>query len=78
MFVSPMFLNSKATLLDIMCIKISGRLPWGKIINGYGTRKPLRPICGESFKRERSGWECSSYYFKVLNLRSFMWGDYKM
>ena len=27
MFVFPKFLNSKATLLDIMCIKISGRLP---------------------------------------------------
>ena len=30
MFVFPMFLNSKATFLDIMCIKISGGLPWVK------------------------------------------------
>ena len=30
-----------------------------KIINGYGTEKPSRKKCGESFKIERSGWTCS-------------------
>ena len=42
MFVFPMFLNSKATLLDIMCIKISVRLPLVKVINSYGTGLPNR------------------------------------
>ena len=40
MFVFPVFLNSKATLLAIMRIKISGRLPWVK--NYQRPRKPSR------------------------------------
>ena len=36
MFEFPVFLNSKATLLAIMCIKISGCLPWVKNYQGLG------------------------------------------
>ena len=57
MFVFPVFLNSKATLLAIMRIKTSGRLPWVK--NYQRVRKTSQQVCGESFKRERSGRTCS-------------------
>ena len=76
MFVFPVFLNSKATLLAIMRIKISGRLPWVK--NYQRLWKPLRQVCGESFKRERSGWTCSPWYFNVFYLHNFVWEDCKM
>ena len=33
--------------------------PGWKIINGYGTGKPSRKKCCESFTIERSGWTCS-------------------
>ena len=57
MFVFPVFLNSKATLLAIMRIKIPGRLP--EVKNYQQLRKPSRQVCSESFKRERSGRTCS-------------------
>ena len=61
------------------CVKryLDAYLGW-KIINDYGTGKPSRQVYGESFKREQCGWTCSLWYFKVLYLRNFVWGDYKM
>ena len=40
-----MFLNSKATLLDITCIKIFVRLPWVKIYQRLRNRK----TCGDKY-----------------------------
>ena len=75
MFVFPVFLNSKATLLVIMRIKISGPLPWVK--NYQQLRKPRQVYC-ESFKRERSGRTCSLWYFNVFYLHNFVWEDCKI
>ena len=72
--VFPMFLNSKATLLDIMCIKISGHLPWVK--NYQQLRNRLDKYAMKVLKENEVVGHVSN--FKVLYLHSFVWGDYKM
>ena len=42
------------------------------------TMKTITASMRWSFKRERSGWTCSPWYFNVFYLHNFVWEDCKM
>ena len=67
--VFPMFLNSKATLLNIMCIKISGRLPWMKNYQRLRNRKTITTNMRWKFQKRTKWLDMFPVIFTSARLR---------
>ena len=70
----PMFLNSKAMLLDIICIKISGRLTLVKNYQRLRNRKTITSNMRRKFKKRTKWLDMFPVIFQSIVLPHFCVG----